>query len=95
MSSVGVGEEPRTWGKEERVSLKVNPDACQHNFMSRVELLHFLIPTGEVVLVLAFTDEPKQTRALAISVGVLHRITSALFGRGGGVKLLKTYFLIL
>lgn len=46
------------------------------------ELLHFLIPTGAVVLVLAFTDEPKQTWALAISAGMLHRFTSALLGGG-------------
>lgn len=52
---------PLLSGKGERVSLKVILDECQHNFMIRAELLHFLIPTGEVVLVLASADEPKQT----------------------------------
>lgn len=58
----------------ERVSLKVILDSCQRNFMIRAELLPFLIPPGEVVLVLAFSDEPKQTRVLAISASVLQRV---------------------
>lgn len=88
MSNIRVWEEPQAAGKGERVSLEVILDACQRSFMIRVELLHFLIPTGEVVLVLAFTDEPKQTWALAISAGMLHRFTSVF-------KFLKTYFLLL
>lgn len=40
------------------------------NFMIRAELLHFLIPPGKVMLVLAFTDEPKQTWVLAIADGM-------------------------
>lgn len=78
-----VREERQRSARGERVSLEVILDACQRNFMIRVELLHFLIPTGAVVLVLAFTDEPKQTWALAISAGMLHRFTSALLGEGG------------
>lgn len=79
-------------GKGERVSLKVILDECQRNFMIRAELLHFLIPTGEVVLVLASTDEPMQTWVRAISAGMLHvfhMCTSWVF------RLFKTYFLIL
>lgn len=40
------------------------------NFTIRAELLHFLIPPGKVMLVLAFTDEPKQTWVLAIADGM-------------------------
>lgn len=78
MSNCRVREE--LWSERgERISLRVILDARQRNFMAHGEEVHFLIPPGEISLVLAFTNEPKQIRALQRCTGIM-AFSSALSG---------------